>query len=71
MSVPTPAENQVYEKTADTLVYALRIRGDRFQPGVFSEGEYTVRVGDPDADRWESLTVKASTDKDLPRLELF
>jgi hypothetical protein len=61
---------QVFEKKSGELVYALRICGNRFQPGVFSDGEYVLKVGDPDADRWETRVFKASNSKDVPAVEL-
>jgi len=43
---------EVVDKTYGDLVYTLRIRGDRFQPGVFRDGPYTVRVsGQPGPER--------------------
>ena len=62
---------QVFGKASGELVYALRIQGNRCQPGVFSDGEYTVKVGDPDADHWETRTFKASSKKDIPPVTLF
>lgn len=54
---------KVFEKKTGKLVYALRIKGKTFQPGVFAEGTYTVKVGDPDTDKWTVSTVKASAEK--------
>lgn len=48
---------EVLEETSGELVYALRIRGDKFQPHVFATGKYTVRVSDPD--RSAAVTLKA------------
>lgn len=62
---------QVFEKESGALVYALRIKGTNFQPGVFAAGEYTVKVGDPDSDRWEVRTFEASANKKLPTVNLF
>ncbi len=49
---------QVFEKDSGKLVYARRIKGNRFKPGVFKEGLYTVKVGNPDTDQWTVRTVK-------------
>jgi hypothetical protein len=50
---------QVIDERDGQLVYALRLRGDGdgadgkpFAPFVFADGTYTIRIGDPDADRW-------------------
>lgn len=43
-------ENPVVEITDErtgTVVYTLRIKGQRFKPKVFKEGPYTIRVGEP------------------------
>ncbi|HUQ68699.1 MAG TPA: hypothetical protein VM165_04200 [Planctomycetaceae bacterium] len=40
----TPVVQVVSEKTGEVL-YTLRVRGGRFQPPVFTPGEYTVRAG--------------------------
>jgi hypothetical protein len=54
---------QVFEKESGKLVYALRIKGNRFQPGVFAKGTYIVKVGNPDTDRWAVHTHEASPEK--------
>jgi hypothetical protein len=50
-------ENPVVEVTdqAGEIVYSLRIDGREFQPHVFAEGKYTVKIGDPDAERWRTM----------------
>ncbi len=40
-----PVVQVLEEKTGETL-YTLRIRGSEFRPMVFSEGTYTIRLGD-------------------------
>lgn len=62
---------QVYEQASGELVYALRISGNRFQPHVFAKGEYVVKVGEPDEDKWETRTIKASVTKDLPAVKVL
>lgn len=37
---------QVIEETSGEILYTLRIRGDRFTPKTFSEGRFTIRVGE-------------------------
>jgi len=49
---------RIFEKDSGKLVYALRIKGTRFRPGVFKEGLYEVKVGDPDTNQWTVHTVK-------------
>jgi alkaline phosphatase D len=47
---------QVIDQQDNDIVYTLRIRGTRFRPKVFREdGSYTIRVGDPDTNRWKTL----------------
>jgi len=46
---------EVHDPQRDELVYALRINGHTFRPKVFGEGPYTVRVGEPDDDRWQEF----------------
>ena len=42
---------QVIDEATDEIVYTLRIRGTEFRPMVFKTGRYTLRVGEPGADR--------------------
>lgn len=37
---------QVIDESNDEVVYTLRINGKTFRPKVFSEGKYTIRVGE-------------------------
>ena len=46
---------QVLPAGSDVPVYTLRISGTSFTPPVYRPGTYTVRVGDPDKNRWETL----------------
>ena len=46
---------QVMEEGTREVVYTLRIAGDRFQPKVFREGTYTVKVGEPGTAQMRSL----------------
>ncbi|HET6882210.1 MAG TPA: alkaline phosphatase D family protein [Pirellulales bacterium] len=46
------------------LVYALRIAGNEFRPGVFATGSYQVSVGEPGTSRFRTLrlsTVEGNT----------
>ncbi len=40
---------KIIDESDGAWVYALRIRGSRFQPKVFREGRYTVEVGEGEA----------------------
>ena len=46
---------QVIDERDGTVVYTLRIRGNRFRPKVFAEGTYTIKVGDQEAGRMKTL----------------
>ena len=46
---------QVIDQDTDEIIYTLRIKGRRFQPKVFKQGTYTIKVGEPAEDRWEIL----------------
>lgn len=52
----------VYEKNGKELVSALRVPTSRlpYQTKVLKEGQYLVKVGEPDQDRWK--TMEASTE---------
>lgn len=41
---------QVIDESTDEIVYTIRIEGTTFDPKVFAEGSYTVRIGDPDGE---------------------
>ncbi|NWK55906.1 hypothetical protein HW115_09805 [Verrucomicrobiaceae bacterium N1E253] len=59
---------KVIEKKSGELVYALRINGNKFTPGVFAEGEYTVKVGEPDTKEWAVLSVKTGAKQETINL---
>jgi PhoD-like phosphatase len=46
---------QIIDEFTDEVVYTLRIQGQTFQPHVFSEGKYTVRIGELGTDRVQEL----------------
>jgi hypothetical protein len=54
---------QVVDEITGEILYTLRIRGFSYQPGVFSEGSYTVHVGEPGTNNMQSLTglISSST----------
>jgi alkaline phosphatase D len=39
---------QIVDDSREEIVYTLRIQGNTFRPPVFTEGRYTIRIGDPD-----------------------
>jgi hypothetical protein len=47
---------QVIDESDGSLVYALRIAGTTYRPKVFKSGAYTVKVGDPDTGKEQTLT---------------
>jgi hypothetical protein len=51
---------QVFEEKTGELVYAYRLRGSTARPFVFALGNYTVKAGDPDANRWKTVTGVAA-----------
>ncbi|MBD3274871.1 MAG: hypothetical protein GF372_06140, partial [Candidatus Marinimicrobia bacterium] len=40
-----PVVQVIYERTGE-VIYTVRIQGDTYQPGVFKDGPYTIKVGD-------------------------
>ncbi len=46
---------QVLDEATGEIVYTLRIRGTEFRPMVFQMGRYTIRVGEPDTDRFRTI----------------
>ena len=51
---------QIVDETYGDVVYTLRINGTRFQPKVFRDGTYTIRIGEQ-PDRMKTLTGIAAT----------
>jgi len=47
---------QVIDEATNEPVHTLRIKGNTYRPWVLRDGSYTVRVGDPDAGSWKTLT---------------
>ena len=46
---------QVIDEQSSEIVYTLRIKGTSFQPKVFKEGTYTVRIGEPGTEKMKTL----------------
>ena len=58
---------QVIDETEGQIAYTVRILGTTFRPMVFRLGPHTVRVGDPDANRWKTINgIKPSRDTSIP-----
>lgn len=45
----------VIDASSNDLVYSLRIKGNEYQPGVFSPGTYNLKIGYPEKELWQSL----------------
>ena len=54
---------QVIAEASGEVLYSIRVRGSRFQPGVYSEGVFTVKVGRDRPDRTSLSGLKASVDR--------
>ena len=46
---------QVVEERTGKIVYTLRLNGNSYRPKVFTNGTYTVHVGNQDADQMQTL----------------
>lgn len=51
---PNPVVEIINQKTND-LVYMVRIRGNEFEPKVFSDGKYKIRLGYPESNNWKEI----------------
>ncbi len=60
---------QIVDEQLKEIVYTLRIRGNRWRPKVFKEGNYTIRVGEGDAVQ-EFKHVSTSKKKDRRVLDV-
>lgn len=60
--VKNPVVQVVAEATGEVL-YTRRIMGDRFQPPVFSQGTFTIKVGRAKPDEQTLTSVKATDQK--------
>ncbi len=56
-----PVVQVVNERNGET-VYTIRINGKSWQPKVFEKGKYTVKIGDPDLNKWKTFEhIEAAT----------
>jgi len=71
LNVQGPADPvlQIVDEADGQIVYTVRIQGKRFEPKVFHEGRYTIRVGEG-PDRVELKGVEAAAEKPNEALEV-
>lgn len=55
---------QVIEEATGGILYTIRVQGDRFQPAVYAEGEYTIKIGKDVPDRSALFGVAAKAKQD-------
>lgn len=69
-NVPEPVVS-VFDAKGE-LLYTLRLSGGKFRPWTFADGEHTVRLGDPEGDKWKSITLRSvpAGDTTVIRVEL-
>jgi len=46
---------QLIDNTTEEIIYTIRINGSQFNPKVFREGSYSIKIGDPDLDKWKLM----------------
>lgn len=62
---------KIYRERTGELVYSLRLPGNTFQPKVFFFGNYTIEIGDPDTDRWQTIeAINATSFKQRKAIEV-
>ncbi len=55
---------QIIEEKTNKVVYTIRVNENTFHPKVFTKGKYTIKVGDPENDKWKILkNIKPSKKK--------
>jgi hypothetical protein len=53
---------QVIDESDDQIVYTVRAKGNRLRPKVFSDGTFTIRVGEPGTEKMQILrNIKPET----------
>ena len=62
---------QVIDETNHEVVYTIRINGTEFQPRVFQQGSYTVRVGEPGVEMKEFSGLKAESSENERGMLIF
>ena len=62
---------QIIREGTGEMIYTLRIKGDRFDPHVFEDGTYIVKVGEPGTAKMTELRgVKSATEKGKNELKI-
>jgi phosphodiesterase/alkaline phosphatase D-like protein len=61
---------QVINEKSGEIEYTIRIKGESWQPKVFEKGSYTVKVGDPDLNRWKTIEHITAVAKPKKPLEI-
>ena len=46
---------QLVDEITGRVLYTIRSVGPEFRPPVYSRGPFTVRVGEPDTERWVEI----------------
>jgi hypothetical protein len=46
---------RVFSEATGEMIYNLRVAGNKYQPGVFAYGSYTIEAGDPDRGLWKKI----------------
>jgi len=58
---------QLANKTTGELIYTIRPQTSDFSPWVFDIGSYTIRIGDPDIDRWKEFELEVTSEAHQPK----
>jgi hypothetical protein len=62
---------QVIAESTGEIVYTLRIKGDKFEPPVFEQGTYTVKIGEGDKQKtFSKIKVHAAESADSINVDL-
>lgn len=61
---------QVTNEKNNEIEYSIRIKGNNWIPKVFEKGSYTVKVGDPDFNKWKTIEHIQSVVKPKKPLEI-
>jgi alkaline phosphatase D len=67
---PDPVVEVINQETGE-YEYMVRIKGNEFSPKVFSGGLYTLRVGYPEQDNWQTIeNLEGLSSKDEEVLQI-
>jgi alkaline phosphatase D len=58
-----PPVVRITDEVSGELVYALRLNGNKFRPGVFASGRYRIEAGEPGTENWRVLNSVGSVNK--------